>query len=119
MGLAIRPDEPVGADQHGRVVEHVRLALEQPAHDVGVEASTRLREHLRRRAGDLLGERQRLLGALEHVAGHRTLGEHQQLGTGRDRLREPRETDLEVALLLPELGVQLGHGDPHAASLIV
>ena len=37
-------------------------------------------EHLRRRARDLLGERHRLGGAVEHVAGDRALGKHEQLG---------------------------------------
>jgi hypothetical protein len=74
--------------------------------------------HLGRRARDLLGERQRPLGALEHVAGNRTLRQDEELGPGCGIL-EPREAGLEIALLLPELGVQLRHGDPHAASLIV
>ena len=47
-------------------------------------------ERLGRRARDLLGERHRLLGAVEHVAGDRALGQHEQLGAGRGGLLEAR-----------------------------
>ena len=56
------------------------------------------------RPGDLLGVRQRLLGAVEHVARDRALGQDEQLGAGGGGLLEPREAGLEVPLLLAKLG---------------
>ena len=37
--LAVLADQPVGADEDGRVVERVAVALDQPADDVGAEPS--------------------------------------------------------------------------------
>src|SRR4030081_2669149 len=118
MRLAVAPDQPVRADQHGGVVQLLSVEFEQPADDVNAEAPAGGGQHLRRRAWYLLGEGHRLGGAVENVPGDGALGEHEQLGTGTRGVLEARETDLEVPLLLPKLRLDLRHRDAHRATLL-
>ena len=67
MRLPVAADEPVRADEDGRVAKHVPLALEQARDTVDAEATAGAFERAGEGAGDLLGVRQRLLGAVEHV----------------------------------------------------
>ena len=120
VGLAVGADQAVGADEDRRVVQRVALALDQPGDRVDAEPPALALEGLGRRAGDLLRVGERLLGTVEHVAGDRALREDRQLGALSGGLLEPPEAGVEVPLLLGELRLQLGHGDPHLdASLIV
>ncbi len=80
------PIRPSGPTRTAALRSDVAVALEQAADDVHAEPRALALERLGRRAGDLLGERQRLLGALEHVAGDRALGQDEELAP---RLRRP------------------------------
>jgi hypothetical protein len=111
--LAEGADMTVRADEHGRVVERLPLALADAGRDVEPVVAREAGPGPRRLpVRDRLGEREGLVPALEHVAGVAQLRQDDQPGAVPRRLLDERGALLDVGGLLPDSRLHLDARDP-------
>jgi len=111
MDLAIPARDPLGAQQHGRVVVLVAVCLQQSHYDMHIKVPAEAGDSLRARAGNGLADRQRLLEAVEHVSGQSTLGKDDQPCAFSGGCPGELQAPCQVPLLVEEPGLHLHRGD--------
>ena len=116
MRLAVVADEPVGANQHGGIVQLRAIALRHAGDQINIVLSGEVHPNLNAGAvWHLFGMVERLLPVGKQVSGIGQFGQYNQIRPrSSSLLRQPQPvSQVAFAVLRAHLRIELNDGDPH------